>query len=53
MGILGILFGTLGASLLGNMSAEEGTNRAGDEIIRAVYGYQKSLIKISSKNKYF
>ena len=33
-----MLLGTLGASLLGNMLAGKGINRAGDGIIRAGYG---------------
>ena len=45
-GFLGMLLGTLGASLLGNMLADKGINRAGygnkaDGIIRAGYGSKK------------
>ena len=32
-----MLLGTLGASLLGNILAEKGINRAGEEIVRAGY----------------
>ena len=38
LGFLSMLLGTLDASLLGNMLASKGTNRAGGGIIRAVYG---------------
>ena len=37
-GLLGMLLGTLGASLLGNMLTGKGVNRAANEIIRAGYG---------------
>ena len=37
-GFLGMLLSTLGASLLGNMLTGKGLNRAGDRIIRDVYG---------------
>ena len=37
-GFLSMLLGTLGASLLGNMLAAEGMNRAREAIIRAGYG---------------
>ena len=40
-----MLLGTLGASLLGNLLAGKGMNRAGEEIIRAGYGSKESLIK--------
>ena len=36
-GLLSMLLGTLGASLLGNMLAGKGVIRAGEEIIRAGY----------------
>ena len=45
-GLLSMLLGTLSASLLGNMLAGKGINRAGDGIIRAGYGSKRS-----SKNK--
>ena len=32
-----MLLGTLGVSLLGNILAEKGTNRAGEGIVRAGY----------------
>ena len=37
-----MLLGTLGASLLGNILAGKGLNRAGEGMIRAVYGNKKS-----------
>ena len=40
-GFLSILIGTLGASLLGNILAGKGINRAGEEIIRAGYGNKR------------
>ena len=36
-GFLSMLLGTLGASLLGNILAEKGINRAGEGIVRAGY----------------
>ena len=33
-----MLFGTLGASLLGNLLTGKGTKRAGEGIVRAGYG---------------
>ena len=47
-GLLSMLLGTLGASLLGNMLAGKGVIRAGEEIIRAGYGSKASSIKRSS-----
>ena len=46
-GFLSMLLGTLGASLLGNMLAKERKviNRAGEGIIRAGYGSNRSSIK--------
>ena len=52
-GFLGMLLGTLGASLLGDVLAKKRVNRAGDGIIRAGYGSKESSIKRSSKNKDF
>ena len=40
-----MLLGTLGASLLANMLAGKGMNRAGKGKIRAGYGSEGSLIK--------
>ena len=40
-GFLSMLFGTLAASLLGNMSAGRGVIRAGEGTIRANYGSKK------------
>ena len=37
-GLLSMLLGTLGASLLGNILAGKGINRAGEGIVRAGYG---------------
>ena len=37
-GFLNMLLGTLGASLLGNILAGKGINRAGEGIVRAGYG---------------
>ena len=42
---LSMLLGTLGASLLGNILAGEGINRAGEGFIRAGYGSEGSVIK--------
>ena len=42
---LGMLLGRFIASLLGNMSAGKGINRAGEEIIRAGYGSKLPSIK--------
>ena len=47
-GFLSVLLGTLGASLLGNMLAGKGINRAGEGFIRAGYRSKRSSIK-----KYF
>ena len=44
-GFLGMLFGTLGASLLGNMLAGKGINRAGEGMTRAGYGSKRFLNK--------
>ena len=43
-GFLGMLFGTLGASLLGNMLAAKGINRA-EGMTRAGYGSKRFLNK--------
>ena len=37
-GFISMLFGTLGASLLGNILAGKGINRAGEGIVRTGYG---------------
>ena len=42
-GIFGMSRGTLDTTLLGNMLAGKGVKRAGDGIIRAVYGSKDSL----------
>ena len=39
-----MLLATLGASLLRNILAGKGINRAGDEIIRAGYGSSKTKV---------
>ena len=44
-GFLGMLLGTLGAILLGNVLAGKGLNRAGEGIIRVGYGSKRSSIK--------
>ena len=46
-GFLSMLLGTLGASLLGNISAVKGINRAGEGVIRAGYGNKRQ----DDKNK--
>ena len=57
-----MLLGTLGASLLGNILAGKGINRAGEGIVRAGYGNKKgkgivtagySSKRYSIKNKDF
>ena len=40
-GFLSMLLGTLGASLLGNILAVKGINRAGEGVIRAGYGNKR------------
>ena len=40
-----MLLDTLGASLLGNILAGEGINRAGEGAVRAGYGCRSSKIK--------
>ena len=40
-GFLGMLLGTLGAGLLGNLLTGKGINRAGEKVIRAGYGNNK------------
>ena len=45
-----MLLGTLGASLLGNIVAGKGMNRAGERIVRAGYG-NKKVWKTTTKNK--
>ena len=40
-GFLSMLLGTLGASLLGNILAGKGINRAGEGVVRASYGNEK------------
>ena len=44
-----MLLGTLGASLLGNILAGEGINRADEGIVRAGYGNKK--VKKNNNNK--
>ena len=48
---LSMLLGTLGASLLGNILAGKGMNRAGQGIVSAVYG-NKKFKKQEQKNKW-
>ena len=45
-GFLSMLFGTLGETLLGNMLAGKGINRAGEGIIRAGQGSNLQNTKI-------
>ena len=50
-----MLLGTLGASLLGNILAGKGINRAGEGIVRAGYGNkkgQKTTKRQDHKNKW-
>ena len=42
-GFLSMLLGTVGASLLGNILAGKGINRAGEGVIRAGYGNKKEM----------
>ena len=44
------MLGTLGTSLLGNILAGKGVNRAGEGILRAGYGNKKAQ-KTTTKNK--
>ena len=44
-GLFSMLLGTLGESLLGNMLADKGINRAGEEFIGAGYGSKRFSIK--------
>ena len=46
-GFLSMLFGTLDASLLGNMLAGKGINRAGEGFIRAGHGSKKRIFYIT------
>ena len=52
-GFLSMLLGQLGASLLGNMLASKGINRAGERKIKAGYGSKGSFIKRCSIRKKF
>ena len=45
-GFLSMLFGTLGASVLGNILAAKGINRAGEGAVRAGYSRRSSKQKI-------
>ena len=49
-GFLSMLLGTLGTSLLGNILAGKGLNRAGEGIERATYG-NKKVRKTTTKSK--
>ena len=44
-GFLSMLLGILGASLLGNILAGRGINRAGEGVVRAGYGRRSSINK--------
>ena len=50
-GFLSMLFGILGASLLGNLLSGKGTARAGEGIVRA--GYGSSIKKGSNSTTFF
>ena len=52
-GFLSLLLGTLSASLLGNILAGKGMNRAGEGIVRASYGNKKGrgIIRAGHGNK--
>ena len=45
-GFLSMLLGTLGASLLGNILAGKGVNRAGEGVVRAGYGNKNNKMKL-------
>ena len=45
-GFLGMLLGSLGASLLGNILAGIGINRASEGIVRAGYGNKNNKMEI-------
>ena len=49
-GFISMFLGTLGASLLGNILAGKGVNRAGEGIVRAGYG-NKKVRKTTTKEK--
>ena len=49
-GFLSMLLGTLGTSLLGNILAGKGLNRAGEGIVRATYG-NKKVRQTTTKSK--
>ena len=52
-GFLSLLLGTLSASLLGNILAGKGMNRAGEGIVRASYGNKKGrgIVRAGHGNK--
>ena len=47
---LGLLLGTLGSSLLGNILVGKRINRSGEGIVRVGYG-NKKVLKTTTKNK--
>ena len=51
-GFLSMLLSTLGASLLGNILARKGINRAGEGIVRAGYGNKKGRKKTTKSQDY-
>ena len=51
-GFLSMLLGTIGASLLGNILADRGINRAGEGGIRAGYGNKKGQKRQDHKSKW-
>ena len=52
-GLLSVLLGTLGASLLGNILEDKGINRAGEGIVTVDYGNKKGkgIAKAGYRNK--
>ena len=52
-GFLSMLLGTLGASFLGNLLAEKGTARAGEETVRAGEGIKKKSFNAASSSNIF
>ena len=51
-GFLSMLLGTLGASLLENILASKGINRAGEEVVRVGYGNKKGQKATTKRQDY-
>ena len=51
-GALGMLLGTLGASLLGNLLSEKGLYRSGEGLYRTGQGIEKKALILPKHNKY-